>query len=158
MPACVYACGCARACLLLQAPEVLADKGYAGQPADVWSMGVVLYVLMAGYLPFDEPHMSALFRKIQVSMAHDGASLPLPLPLPSHMPTKHVRARVRGCCPGSGPFLPCLEALSPQTRPPLALALSAAYLPHLHSTNLRRRSLSPPAVPLRPHSPPECGL
>uniref|UniRef100_A0A1J3FTX8 non-specific serine/threonine protein kinase n=1 Tax=Noccaea caerulescens TaxID=107243 RepID=A0A1J3FTX8_NOCCA len=46
------------------APEVLSDKGYDGAAADVWSCGVIIFVLMAGYLPFDEPNLMTLYKRI----------------------------------------------------------------------------------------------
>ncbi|KAK4407701.1 CBL-interacting serine/threonine-protein kinase [Sesamum angolense] len=46
------------------APEILAKKGYDGAKIDVWSCGVVLFVLTAGYLPFNDPNLMNMYKKI----------------------------------------------------------------------------------------------
>ena len=46
------------------APEILSKKGYEGAKVDVWSCGIVLFVLAAGYLPFNDPNMMNMYKKI----------------------------------------------------------------------------------------------
>ncbi|KAF8026376.1 hypothetical protein BT93_F2997 [Corymbia citriodora subsp. variegata] len=46
------------------APEVINKKGYDGAKADIWSCGVVLFVLMAGYLPFHDANLMDMYRRI----------------------------------------------------------------------------------------------
>jgi len=36
----------------------------SGKPADMWSFGVILYILLGGYPPFHDDNQRTLFRKI----------------------------------------------------------------------------------------------
>nr|XP_004242581.1 CBL-interacting serine/threonine-protein kinase 6 [Solanum lycopersicum] len=46
------------------APEIIGKKGYDGSKADIWSCGVILYVLLAGFLPFQDENIMAMYKKI----------------------------------------------------------------------------------------------
>lgn len=46
------------------APEVIQHKSYDGAAADVWSCGVILFELLAGYLPFQDCSLTNLYRRI----------------------------------------------------------------------------------------------
>ncbi|XP_057960228.1 CBL-interacting serine/threonine-protein kinase 7 [Malania oleifera] len=46
------------------APEVVCRRGYDGAKADAWSCGVILFVFLAGYLPFDDSNLVNMYRKI----------------------------------------------------------------------------------------------
>ncbi|XP_013706599.2 CBL-interacting serine/threonine-protein kinase 6-like [Brassica napus] len=45
-------------------PEVILKKGYDGAKADLWSCGVILFVLLAGYLPFQDDNLVNMYKKI----------------------------------------------------------------------------------------------
>lgn len=46
------------------APEVLKKEKY-GKPVDIWSCGVVLYILLFGYPPFYDPNTELLYSQIK---------------------------------------------------------------------------------------------
>jgi len=46
------------------APEMIEGKKYLGTMVDIWSIGVILYALVAGFLPFEDKNTSVLYKKI----------------------------------------------------------------------------------------------
>ncbi|KAI9342559.1 kinase-like domain-containing protein [Obelidium mucronatum] len=48
-------------------PEMILGKKYVGPEIDIWSMGVILFALLAGKLPFRDSNVKDLYRKITSS-------------------------------------------------------------------------------------------
>lgn len=43
------------------APEMIAGKKYDGIKIDAWSSGIILFALICGFLPFEDPDTSILY-------------------------------------------------------------------------------------------------
>ncbi|OAD78590.1 hypothetical protein PHYBLDRAFT_90328, partial [Phycomyces blakesleeanus NRRL 1555(-)] len=54
--------------LYFAAPELLQAHKYIGPEVDVWSLGIVLYVLVCGRVPFDDTSLPALHAKIKAGV------------------------------------------------------------------------------------------
>ena len=57
--------GLAGSVLYIQ-PEQLAGEGVYTEKVDIWSLGVLLYIMLCGHAPFNGPSEDAVFRKIQL--------------------------------------------------------------------------------------------
>jgi len=52
------------------APEVISQSSYNGQMADMWSLGVILFVILTGRIPWDAQNDTQLFFQIQTAHFH----------------------------------------------------------------------------------------
>ena len=46
------------------APEMIAGKRYECIKVDIWSCGIILYAMLCGFLPFEDPNTNKLYKKI----------------------------------------------------------------------------------------------
>lgn len=53
--------------LMAMLPKVLCNRGYDGARSDIWSCGVILYVILTGCLPFDDRNFAVLCQKVHNS-------------------------------------------------------------------------------------------
>ena len=111
------------------APEVLQNKGYDSGAVDMWSVGVILYILLCGFPPFYEEELPALFDQI--------------------LKGRCVPARPRAPCPRSGALPPAAPSAPGTCRRPRAAA-SASARPSRRAPHHRHPRLPPKPPALLP--------
>lgn len=61
--------------LYFAAPELLHGRPYCGPEVDVWSLGVILYVMVTGQVPFDDANVARLHEKIKTGIVEYPTSM-----------------------------------------------------------------------------------
>lgn len=49
------------------APEIVQKEEYRGEPADIWALGVMVFVMLCGYFPFKGASDEELYRRIKAA-------------------------------------------------------------------------------------------
>ncbi|BET02685.1 S_TKc [Nesidiocoris tenuis] len=60
------------------APELFRDESYAGRPVDVWALGVLLFFIVTGHMPFPADSIGGLKRSILLGVITAPAHLSVP--------------------------------------------------------------------------------
>ncbi|KAJ7025162.1 hypothetical protein C8F04DRAFT_968128 [Mycena alexandri] len=120
--------------LYFAAPELLNAKVYTGPEVDVWSFGVVLYVLVCGRVPFDDQSMPALHAKIKRGLVE--------YPVWLSAECKHILSRMLVTNPALR--APLHEILA---HPWMLRGSSGPPIPHLvHREPLRPQDIDPQVI------------
>jgi len=129
---------------LYMSPEQMQSAGDVDARSDVWSLGVVIYEMLGGRLPFEAETLSALMAKVLVESPTPLRELCVGLP-------DTVDALVAWCvekdlarrCPNVAEIAACLAAFAPARARPLADR--AAGTLRVAPPSLAEAPLSPPA-------------
>ncbi|XP_073975379.1 serine/threonine-protein kinase NIM1-like isoform X2 [Rhodnius prolixus] len=60
------------------APELFRDESYSGRPVDIWALGVLLFFMTTGHMPFPADSIAGLKRSILLGVITAPAHLTLP--------------------------------------------------------------------------------
>uniref|UniRef100_A0ABK0L3I5 non-specific serine/threonine protein kinase n=1 Tax=Rattus norvegicus TaxID=10116 RepID=A0ABK0L3I5_RAT len=77
------------------APELFQGKKYDGPEVDVWSLGVILYTLVSGSLPFDGQNLKQIMKDRWMNVGHEDDELkPYVEPLPDYKDPRRTELMV----------------------------------------------------------------